>query len=533
LPGQLQVIQDWTHLSLISGACGAGVLAAEALFDIFVERTCGCVQHLFCLEEVAAVAVVLPSLLYILKMIGQYDDQVQKRQEIVEKRKEELAKSYNVLILSMDDLLSKAAESSAMLAERSFESKRRDFQRFLERAEQKYKASKAEGQTDNDMLLVQFRRFVRRWLTVFEECSVDPVGCPRRVVTEDELERCANVGELAVLTAERLKATEVRFVSTQRDKDRTMLQGLRENGVTLLKRVRKQAKALDNREANDLELSSQSFMHMHEASDPALQKPVAAPNPGCCTCCGCNWLAYGCFGCGCSREDDGFPRTMRCICVRLLLLSANHTALFFAFVCGWPIVGQEVFHSDTRIYVVVSWMLYQIGLAMLLMRFEQIDVIQKLEKEVRALAEESDRIRVRREQMNQFWSSLQELTDLWLHRTVPRLDLMKEVQGHMEDAPGADILPLMAGASSRLEELEGYLGPLELWRTHGKLSGESKKAFGDRITALCHEETLPQVLHGLQVVIEEGILRVEDAKAASGGAPVGPALVLGTQSFRG
>merc|ERR1719324_607495 len=76
-------------------------------------------------------------------------------------------------------------------------------------------------------MLQQFRRFVQRWLVVFEECSVDPIRSPKRVVTEEELNRCRTIADVASLTLERLKATEVRFISSQRDKDAKMLRGFR------------------------------------------------------------------------------------------------------------------------------------------------------------------------------------------------------------------------------------------------------------------------------------------------------------------
>merc|ERR1712232_1029718 len=72
-------------------------------------------------------------------------------------------------------------------------------------------------------------------------------------------------------------------------------------------------------------------------------------------------------------------------------------------------------------------------IAMLLVRFEELDVIQKIQGEIMELKIEREGVAKGREQMEDFWNSMQSLTDLWLHRTVPRLDLFKEIQGHLED----------------------------------------------------------------------------------------------------
>merc|ERR1740121_657585 len=69
----------------------------------------------------------------------------------------------------------------------------------------------------------QFRRFCINWLHVFEECSIDPIGHPKTVVTSDELEACYSIEEVAEKCMDRLRATEVRFISIQRDQDTKIL----------------------------------------------------------------------------------------------------------------------------------------------------------------------------------------------------------------------------------------------------------------------------------------------------------------------
>merc|ERR1719456_630887 len=170
---------------------------------------------------------IFPVSWYLMSVIGQYDDRLMNKQRDAQKKKENLTRSYNDLLSDMDALLTKSAESSAGLAERSFESKRRDFQRFLERAKSRYASVFNGSKADNDKLMENFRRFVLNWLRVFEECSIDPIQCPKRVVTLEELQRCMTIGEVCDLTLERLRVTEVRFISIQRDQDAQMLRKTR------------------------------------------------------------------------------------------------------------------------------------------------------------------------------------------------------------------------------------------------------------------------------------------------------------------
>lgn len=443
-------------------------------------------------------------------------------------KKKELSASYDSLIKGMDDLLGKASESSATMAERSFESKRRDFQRFLERAETRY-AQIAGTKIDNDMMLQQFRRFVQRWLVVFEECSVDPIGNPKKVVTEEELNRCRTIGDVASLTLERLKATEVRFISCQRDKDAKMLKGFRSQ----IRRITVPAQKQLQDAPTEIELSSDLRHRLPKGPGGSFEIPDSGGDlengnrrggsweqqpqqkKGGCPC---NWLKVGPSSCGYQspNPDFGWPKICACVCCQISFLSRAHFLLMIGLLCSIAIVVLEVLDpKHLLIPLVAGTGAFGICLVVLLIRFEQIDVIQRLEREVNELELENNRIVERKEQMVNFWNSMQQLTDLWVHRTVPRLDLLKEVQGHLEDAPPEDILALMAGANTRLEDLENHLPELSLWRhtdanSAPELTEDSKKAFAERVERLCHEDKLPKILQGITKVIEAQILCIDD-----------------------
>merc|ERR1719422_149847 len=135
-----------------------------------------------------------------------------------------------------------------------------------------------------------------------------------------------------------------------------------------------------------------------------------------------------------------------------------------------------------------------------LINFENIDVVQKLEREVKELEEQNQQVGEQREKMKEFWSSAQNLTELWLYRTVPRLDLYKELHSQLEDTDKEDLLTNMAGANGMLEDLEMNLGTLPSWRTDGDLQLEAKKKFGREINQLCQEPEFDQILVKLEEV---------------------------------
>merc|ERR1712032_1760817 len=118
------------------------------------------------------------------------------------------------------------------------------------------------------------------------------------------------------------------------------------------------------------------------------------------------------------------------------------------------------------------------SLVMILLKFEQIDVVQQLEREVR---EQKEIVENNRKRMREFWNKAQQLTELWLYRTVPRLDLCKELHSQLEDTQNdKELLTHMMAANKGLTDIEKRLGSLEDWKGDAQngIKVEDKKAFG-------------------------------------------------------
>lgn len=487
LPQQFQILlpktwlklQDWTHVVLVVGTSCCVLLMLRSLISLGHGT---CLKDWYCIKELLALAFVLPCTSYFFRAIGRYDDRLQAKQQGAQQQKEKLMKSYNELLADMDSLLTKSAESSAGLAERSFESKRRDFQRFLERARTRYASAYSGTKADSDALLKQFRRFVANWLTVFEECSIDPIQNPKRVLQPDELNRCTSITEVCELCLERLKVTEVRFISIQRDQDQRTLRKNKDE-LSRLSTVSSRSRILTNGRNLQSELMSNETGRR------------------------VSWITVGSgFGCRCIDEhagEDGFPREVRFLCGRLVVLSAEHGMLLGAFVAGWPLILMQLCAKHPSVVTVVQLFFTLLCIAVVLLRFEEIDIIQQLEREVEKLAEASRSVGDQREKMRKFWGGAQQLTELWLYRTVPRLDLYKEIHSQLEDAPPDDLLKNISGANQQLEELDSRLGQLDAWRNDGGMKVDAKKRFGKAVNQICQEQEFKEILIKLKDMKQE------------------------------
>eukprot|EP00930_Biecheleria_cincta_P059576 TRINITY_DN4527_c0_g1_i1.p1 TRINITY_DN4527_c0_g1~~TRINITY_DN4527_c0_g1_i1.p1 ORF type:complete len:522 (-),score=87.50 TRINITY_DN4527_c0_g1_i1:247-1812(-) len=469
MPGTMQTIQDWTHLVLVAGTVICGIQIARTAASMWAAS---CTSWM-CLKELISLAFFFRCECYMVSIIGQFEHKLQEKQQAARREKDNLTRSYNDMIAEMDSLLQKSAESSAGLAERSFESKRRDFQRFLERVKSKYSAIFSGTKKNSDQLLREFKRFCNNWLHVFEECSIDPVNAPKRVVSRPAINQCQSIEQVADLCLSHLRTTEVRFISSRRDQD-----------AALLKKNKGDYKRLTVKPAAGAELL-------------ALPDSVAVSNNR-----PCSWVQLG-GPIGCylrsSTTDDGYPKDCRVLCGQLIILSNEHAALLLGMLAGVVLILYDLALAATEgdIVTLLSSIVAESCIIVMLLRFEELDVIQQLTREVQQLSKHKEQLGQQREKMAVFWNNVHSLTELWLYRTVPRLDLYKEVHSQLEDTKD-DLITSLAGANQQLEDLENKLGALEAWRNDGEIKTEDKKQFGKVINGVCQEPDLVDILIKLE-----------------------------------
>merc|ERR1712039_147666 len=99
-------------------------------------------------------------------------------------------------------------------------------------------------------------------------------------------------------------------------------------------------------------------------------------------------------------------------------------------------------------------------LIVLLVQFEEVDEVQKLKRKLAKLEAEQLAADTRKVEMTQFWEQMQRLTDLWLHRTVPRLELTKEIQGYLTECREQELPDHLMKVNIALENLNKTLGAL-------------------------------------------------------------------------
>lgn len=513
LPQTFHDVKDCTHLMLILGTFASVLLVCSAAFTI-VNGNVGCTtDDAWCVASQFGAAPLtlifaLSVALYCNRVIRQYDGALQAKRQLVKDQKENLVKRYQGLLSDMETLLNKSSESATGLAERSFESKRRDFARFLERAKTRFIS---DGDDDVE-LLEHFRRFCVHWLSVFKECSIDPVNHPRIVVSHQELMQCQSMTEMANLCLERLRATEVRFVSSQRDQDAKMIDKSKSN----LKRL------VVNQQANQMALMNEpaglgggpDMMVVPTVLDPAAAQREREQRRQ-------SWLRFGKYGLRWKqgRGADRYPKEFCFGCGRLILLSREHLQLIIQFFFGLVLITFEIIAAMEKFtvddgldhyyfYAVCTALaLTQTCIVVLLLKFEELDIIQQMEREVRELEKQSTAVETQRQKMTEFWASAQQLTDLWLYRTVPRLDLFKELHSQLEDGSPGDLIPNIVGVNAVLTNLDANLGKIENWRNDGDIDIEDKKAFGREINQLCHGQEFEELIVQIGEVAQGKVLK--------------------------
>jgi hypothetical protein len=166
---------------------------------------------------------------------------------------------------------------------------------------------------------------------------------------------------------------------------------------------------------------------------------------------------------------------------------------------------------------------YVLCLIYLLVNFERIDGLMQLCADVQRLASQRNQVEELKNEMGSFWSAVQGQVDLWLHRTVPRLELIKEIQEQVsEGTPVDDLTSALDMMNGRFQQLEDQIGDLTQWK-HGGPSEEAKRVVGETIRTACRGATsMKQIMANLDDVLADGIPRALENGSANGNARGSP-----------
>ncbi|CAJ1454746.1 unnamed protein product, partial [Effrenium voratum] len=176
LPMMMGKIYDWTQASLM---VAAGVGLALALRDVVGAYQHGCIVHkkygfrTYCVVEILDTLFLLPCTFQLIFCIAKYDDRVQSRRTEAKEQTAALTETYRRYIADMDDQLDKLCKSNVFMAQNAFEERKRDFATFLRRLAAQLRDCACEGVEDPRELAAELKTFIRQWLEIYGEASVD------------------------------------------------------------------------------------------------------------------------------------------------------------------------------------------------------------------------------------------------------------------------------------------------------------------------------------------------------------------------
>lgn len=493
IPGAFQKIQGWAHLVLCIGVITCIILVVETTVSWSYTRAC---RTYLCLGRILPLVFVACCLMYFLRTIEQYDEDLLKKQRDIHRAKEELAQRYHEMVAELDQKVSQSTETQASLAERGFESKRRDFQRFLHKVTKDFKDSDVIGSAspEDKALLDEFRSFVMQWLKIFSECSIDPLNRPLTIVKEQELENCNTIAEVAGLVGGRLKVTQVRFISRQRDMDKEELSGFRFIWKRLVKKhetsVAAKRKSLTptRKSGPDVEAGT---LNLGEGALQSGTKPETMDH---------RWLhlcgSRRCCGINTEQADEtGFPVEFHLLGSKCILLSREHVQLMVGFVVGLAILFVELrLVESSKIALEFEVGTCLVCILFVLYEFVDIDIVQQLDTQLKDVEEEHNRLEQKRKAMLDFYDKTQQLADVWLHRTVPRLELLKQFSEEVEDLQEPQLTVFLKNMNSKVGCLESSLPALSLWLSEEQMDTGTKKQLGEAMHNLTRAKDVKETL---------------------------------------
>eukprot|EP00427_Karlodinium_veneficum_P007977 CAMPEP_0169084302 /NCGR_PEP_ID=MMETSP1015-20121227/12549_1 /TAXON_ID=342587 /ORGANISM="Karlodinium micrum, Strain CCMP2283" /LENGTH=470 /DNA_ID=CAMNT_0009144303 /DNA_START=413 /DNA_END=1825 /DNA_ORIENTATION=- len=356
-------------------------------------------------------------------------------------------------------------DSSTGLAEKNFASHRKDMIHFLNRVKARFTESFVGSKIDEMKFLEQFRKLLRHWLKVFEEASIDPVEHPLLIERfPKEFDVIHSVPELCDRVIERLNKTDLRMVSETQKSDN--------------EEINKFGQSLETIKRNSMTMDAIAIPGQRDELTESLRelREMSGRNTLEAKRCGwCEWKA----GCNCVCCPSEYPAVIGCGCFQLNILCREHWQMIFGIFIGtalavWNLISPFVMkvkdeeqaktHVQEAVWQAVPLLVYVASLIVLVVHIESICEILRLEREVANIKEEQKRLHVVHERMHDFYQKAQEVLEVWLWRTIPRLDLYKEMNRYIGDSDPSEIILQLQDVNESIKKLEDKLGPVSAWR---------------------------------------------------------------------
>ncbi|CAE7359938.1 nek8, partial [Symbiodinium necroappetens] len=419
LPQSLCSIQDWLHLVLLLGVLTTAVFTAFSIYVVAASETC---SSPFCIRQVVALLVAIPSNYMFVQFIREYDqgslaDHMQTAQQAVQ----DLVKGYDAEVKEMRKVIDDLTGTAAAFAMSCFTTSREEFEKFL--IGTKY------YHTDlyvDPTVHQQFKQFVRKWLDIYAQSLLDPD--PLRDGLDASLASCITVEATCDEILARLANTRM---STLQQRSRE----LNEQCIAGQEFVQDALCLLDHRE---ISVASSSFM----LSDDPSRK------------CGISWLRCGCTSLGLlverTRDRDfvsEWPQTFGFCCFSVTVLSGRHQLFLFLLFFNVLMIVYEAIAE--RPWLMGVFIANEVCVLAILICFEQIDEIAKLQRQQQRYRERRERLAAKAKSAREDWMKVQRLFDLWNYRTQPFLRIMGKLHRTLEGMDRDACMPRLKDVEAR------------------------------------------------------------------------------------
>lgn len=411
-----------------------------------------------------------------------------KVQEVAKKR-DEVNRLYDGAAVQLSSQLNNISRSNAIFAEMSFQSHSRIFVNFLEYVNRDFVRSANNDQEH----AAKLRGFLNGWLTAFEECSLDPQAKPRVVLRAEEI-KIRNTEQLVQLLIQRTVANPISFLSD-------------------VKQMQEHIKAVGiEREKEDEKKAGQRKKRTVQALSKKKRNGCCC---GCCglwwifsTCCGCFWSFQSWLQCTCKLKCTTRSKTSKdktksgplyeahVCCLIVKILSTSHMWLILLCLSGmWLLtfIGMEIvpimieepreltFHELVSIGCALFGWWYTLWNLRLV---SAIDEHARLRAEVEKVEAEKMKVEKERNQINKKFEVVDELASLWHQRTIPILDLYREVGNQFKDTKPELRGKFLEQVWPKIKHLVEGMGDLSMWHGPKKIADRKLSPVAEQLKVI-------------------------------------------------
>eukprot|EP00929_Paragymnodinium_shiwhaense_P067243 TRINITY_DN3385_c0_g1_i1.p1 TRINITY_DN3385_c0_g1~~TRINITY_DN3385_c0_g1_i1.p1 ORF type:complete len:653 (+),score=112.46 TRINITY_DN3385_c0_g1_i1:78-1961(+) len=473
IPSVFHHIVDVPHLCMVGGFLLGGYLLLNECLALYSME---CLDD-YCYKELFGLCWFGPSTVCVYGYVCSYDDAEGSRQKEAARKRAEIREMYEQVLNSTEDKLKAAAESNAGLAEASMNEFRRDFVRFL---------TWLSKRDEDDPILVtdDTKMFVWLWLGVFEETVLDPVDSPRQGGDEPFVDILGTFGSDDMTMGRRATLVE-RVLTTHAAKTVPMKTAAQK----LSERLQREKVGFIAEEEEQLEKERESLC---QRTGEVQKSPVAKLAGSFKTSMSCR--AWRCEAGG---PDTFYPCKFKGGFFEMTVHNRGHCALLQVMLFGPALIAVYILdgmarraHGEHVQYVWVQMRIFMFWacLCVVSWHFERIDKLMQIEKEIQEIEDLQDELVQQRVRIQESFEKTQVTVEIWLHRTIPLLELFNELQQRTKDvykdrSPSEAALA-MTRVCAFVQAFKERTGPVCDWfsaaslaqpKSEGDIPGEKKE----------------------------------------------------------